>query len=257
MRRRKPPLSGGSCHGKAGTERGHRNTQKSVIANQPAGWCGNPADLPGVSSAAPAPKAPSGRGGCHAKHDWGRRGLFAPRTDWGEIPAAANSLPLPGGAVTAKPGLRGDTATLKKSVIANQPAGWCGNPVDLPGVPSAAPAPKAPSGRGGCHAKHDWGRRELFAPSADWGSHPVRRRKPPPPGEVPQCAHWGGEGRKARKSSKAPPPQKTVPGASRRGQLPYSGQTVWLQTSATFACRLLRSRNVSGRLLSSRSSAEG
>ena len=104
MRRRKPPPSGGSCHGKAGTERGHRNTQKSVIANQPAGWCGNPADLPGVPSAAPAPKAPSGRGGCHAKHDWGRRGLFASRADWGEIPAAAESLPLRGRCPSAPTG---------------------------------------------------------------------------------------------------------------------------------------------------------
>ena len=40
------------------------------------------------------------------------------------------------------------------------------------------------------------------------GEPPAAAAKPLPPGEVPQCARWGGEGRKAGKSSSAQNPKQ-------------------------------------------------
>ena len=53
-----------------------------------------------------------------------------------------------------------------------------------------------------------WVRHGPVCASRRLGEPPAAAAKPLPPGEVPQCARWGGEGRKARKSSSAPNPKQ-------------------------------------------------
>ena len=69
----------------------------------------------------PHPRPPLVEGAVMRSMTGGEEDFLHPAQTGEATPCAAESLPLPGGAVTAKPGLRGDTATLKKESLRTSP----------------------------------------------------------------------------------------------------------------------------------------